>query len=329
LIDGFCTPPEPLCELDPKFGSGFADNGATYYEDRSYVITEAGPFAGMTMIKTLNDDRNSTMPTDYLNYEVTEDGYLYVAYDRRATTPPDWLTTTLTQIPCAKIETSLSSQGWFDVYKREVSSGECVRLGGNKGPGFSGGTVSNYMVMFSTTNVGDQCPPPEAVAPVAQTGQKTKYEPGDDGDTQRGVASPSPRFTDNSDGTIRDNLTGKIWTADANLNAGTATWANALTFCNGLSAAHSGLDDSSVAGDWALANKNELYSLTDASQSYPALPSDHTSYFTNVQTDWYWSATTVVATPTGAWTVHIGTGDVGYDVGKGTNRYVWCVRGGP
>ncbi|MCP5008033.1 MAG: hypothetical protein GY941_29475 [Planctomycetes bacterium] len=38
-----------------------------------------------------------------------------------------------------------------------MSYGECVDLGGNRGPGFSGGTVSNYIVLESSTNVGDQC----------------------------------------------------------------------------------------------------------------------------------------------------------------------------
>ncbi len=154
------TPPPPppsACALDPKFVHGNLTNGAKYYTDRTYTIVGAGPFAGMQMVKTPNNERNSAMPSDYLKYDVTENGYLYVAYDRRATTPPNWLTSTFTQIPCAKIRTSLSSQGWLEVYKRAVSYGECVSLGGNKGPGFSGGIVSNYIVLTSVNNVGDQC----------------------------------------------------------------------------------------------------------------------------------------------------------------------------
>ncbi|MCP5005057.1 MAG: hypothetical protein GY941_14155, partial [Planctomycetes bacterium] len=48
------------CDLDSKFVYGVANNGAMYYTDRSYTITDAGPFAGMAMIKTPNADRNST-----------------------------------------------------------------------------------------------------------------------------------------------------------------------------------------------------------------------------------------------------------------------------
>ena len=38
---------------------------------------------------------------------------------------------------------------------------------------------------------------------------------GHDGDYQMGVPWPDPRFTDNEDGTVTDNLTGLIWLEDA------------------------------------------------------------------------------------------------------------------
>ena len=47
-----------------------------------------------------------------------------------------------------------------------------------------------------------------AVVPCAGTGQ--------DGEIKAGVAWPSPRFTDNSNGTVTDNLTGLIWLKNAN-----------------------------------------------------------------------------------------------------------------
>ena len=53
-------------------------------------------------------------------------------------------------------------------------------------------------------------------APVHKTGQTTSYATGDDGDLEKGVAWPNPRFTDNSDGTVTDNLTGLIWLKNAN-----------------------------------------------------------------------------------------------------------------
>ena len=55
---------------------------------------------------------------------------------------------------------------------------------------------------------------------------------GSDGDLQKGVAWPNPRFTDNANGTVTDNLTGLIWLKNANCFGrpvwtarGTCTWA--------------------------------------------------------------------------------------------------------
>jgi hypothetical protein len=39
----------------------------------------------------------------------------------------------------------------------------------------------------------------------------TNCPSGQDGDLEKGVAWPDPRFTDNGDGTVTDNLTGLVW----------------------------------------------------------------------------------------------------------------------
>ncbi|MBF0552391.1 MAG: hypothetical protein HQK60_17905, partial [Deltaproteobacteria bacterium] len=51
------------------------------------------------------------------------------------------------------------------------------------------------------------CLPAAWAATIAlpKTGQTTAYNWTDDGDLQKGVAWPSPRFTDNGNGTITDN----------------------------------------------------------------------------------------------------------------------------
>ena len=63
-------------------------------------------------------------------------------------------------------------------------------------------------------------------APLPQTGQVLCYDSsgsvipcagtGQDGALQKGVELPTPRFSDKSDGTIKDNLTGLIWLKNAN-----------------------------------------------------------------------------------------------------------------
>ena len=166
-------------------------------------------------------------------------------------------------------------------------------------------------------------PQSEPPAPVPKTGQTASYATGDDGDLQMGVASPSPRFTDNGNGAVTDNLTGLIWTKDADCD-GKKTWNNALSYCNALANGTCGLSDGSVAGDWRLPNVRELYSLIDYGTTYPALPTGHP--FTNVG-DWTWVATTVANTTTLAWDVSLHGGSVFY-YDKDNILHAWCVRGG-
>jgi len=176
-------------------------------------------------------------------------------------------------------------------------------------------------------------------APVEDTGQQTCYDPtagttdeipcamtGQDGELQRGVDWPAPRFTDNLDGTVTDNLTGLIWLTDANCASFFAPvdFEDALAAANGLSQGFCGLIDGSVAGDWRLPNIKELLSLVDYGESDPALPSGHR--FTSVS-DVYWSSTTYASTTGNAWIVLMAGGDDGSS-NKANGHHVWPVRGG-
>ncbi len=160
---------------------------------------------------------------------------------------------------------------------------------------------------------------------LPKTGQTTSYATGDDGATQRGVTWPNPRFTDNSNGTVTDNLTGLIWLKNANCFSN-QTWAAALTSANTLSSGVCGLTDSSTAGQWRLPNRKELQSLVDRSRYNPALPTGHP--FTGVQSNGYdWSSSSVAGNTNSAWVVNMSNGDVGIN-GKSYNYYVWPVRAG-
>jgi len=107
---------------------------------------------------------------------------------------------------------------------------------------------------------------------------------GQDADIRAGVAWPSPRFTVGTGkeaDCVTDNLTGLMWTKNANLPGGYMTWQQAIDYANGLN----------LCGytDWRLPNRKQLHSLTDFSQFNPALPSGHP--FLNVQSPNYWSST--------------------------------------
>ena len=101
---------------------------------------------------------------------------------------------------------------------------------------------------------------------------------------------PDPRFTDNDDGTVTDNLTGLIWLKSASRGLGHPPWEKAVSICNELAEGSNGLADGSVRGDWRLANLREIASLMDYSQSRLALPPRHP--FDRVTLASHWASTT-------------------------------------
>jgi hypothetical protein len=154
---------------------------------------------------------------------------------------------------------------------------------------------------------------------------------GQDGEHQYGADWPAPRFTDNLDGTVTDNLSGLTWLKDARcLAINTAAgldWLGALSAANvapntcGLGAAD--------PGGWRLPNVNEMQSLIDISQSNPPLPIGHPFVnFVNSATPpfSYWTSTLEAVFVTNA---------VGVDTFDGTIRgdsrtalkNIWPVRG--
>jgi len=160
-------------------------------------------------------------------------------------------------------------------------------------------------------------------APLWKTGQTITYYQGDDGDLQKGVAWPNPRFTSH-DGTVTDNLTGLMWIKNAQqisvIYPG-APWQQTLDYVKGM---NNGTYENFGYTDWRLPNRKELYSLTDFSRYNPSLPSGHP--FTNVQNNWYWSSTTYASYTLNAWSVWGGT--VFFMVAKSYYDYQWPVRGG-
>ncbi|TVQ95313.1 MAG: DUF1566 domain-containing protein [Desulfovibrionales bacterium] len=159
---------------------------------------------------------------------------------------------------------------------------------------------------------------------IPRTGQATSYGDRDDGALQKGVAWPGPRFTDNNNGTVTDNLTNLVWLKNAGCFGG-KTWATALADANGLAHGQCGLTDGSEAGDWWLPNIRQLQSLVDYGRSDPALPSGHP--FTGVQSSYYWSSTSNAANTDRAWDVRMTNGVVSFS-SKTVTEHVWPVRAG-
>lgn len=115
---------------------------------------------------------------------------------------------------------------------------------------------------------------------------------------------------------VRDNNTGLVWEQAPSTIQDTqlASAVHCLNFVT-------------VGGTkgWRLPSVVELASLVDPTQSNPALPTGHP--FSNVQSTFYFSATTVALDTNLAWIVSYFNGAVGNGMNKNSPGLAWCVRG--
>jgi len=159
-------------------------------------------------------------------------------------------------------------------------------------------------------------------APVPKTGQTVSYGTQDDGALEKGVPSPVPRFTNNGNGTVTDNLTGLVWLKNADYYS-VRTWASALSSARSLAHGTAGLTDGSSAGDWRMPNLREQQSLMDYGQYNPALPTGHP--FSGLWQNAYWTSTTRPDSSSHAWYVASYDGSVN-PAAKSDYARVWPVR---
>jgi hypothetical protein len=183
------------------------------------------------------------------------------------------------------------------------------------------GTLSDGVSTIQVTVLA--CTPISAVpAPVPRTGQTASYAAGDDGALQKGVPLPTPRFTDNNNGTLTDNLTGLIWLKKADCSQFLPTFGQALADVTSLNTTGAmngnNCGDASNGGshqtDWRLPNIRELLGLVHFGFFEPALSNaagtgkwDGSDAFTGFQgccgLSTYWSSTANASDPTLAWVV--------------------------
>ncbi|MBF0370723.1 MAG: DUF1566 domain-containing protein [Magnetococcales bacterium] len=167
---------------------------------------------------------------------------------------------------------------------------------------------------------------PETTALVARTGQTDTVWEGDDGEVKAGIPWPDPRFTDNGDGTITDNLTTLVWMKNA-ICLGENAWQEGLDRVAGLNTGTETCDGYEGAHvDWRLPNRSELLSLADYSLAYTGFPFDDRQMN-------YWTATPLHDDPGKAW--HVNFTEISYFLRSGsyyapmtTERYIWPVRDG-
>lgn len=167
--------------------------------------------------------------------------------------------------------------------------------------------------------------------PPLSTGQTRCYDvagqavpcagSGQDAEFLVGRAWPQARFEVEGAESERvlDQLTGLMWTRNANLAEFPLTWQEALDFVAGMNRQHF-----LGFGDWRLPNRRELRSLMSHQTRKPALPEGHP--FSHVFLSWYWTATSAAISPSHAWYVHMEGARMFYG-GKDQSYLLWPMRG--
>lgn len=177
-------------------------------------------------------------------------------------------------------------------------------------------------------------PSPHEPGPIRlpRTGVVESLHEGDDAFHAKGQPLPSPRFSDNGNGTVTDLFTGLVWLKDLAEVATPLTWEEALRTCNTLAAGKAGLSDGSQPGDWRLPNINELLSLIDYAHTDPALTPGHPCR--HVSADVHWTSTTRLDSPKLKYAEPVTNAARTVDLQRGASRHlektatarVWPVR---
>ncbi len=137
-----------------------------YYVDRTYTISDIpGGHQGLLWIKTANDDKSST-EEDFLSFVVNQDVTVYVGYDHRAASLPDWITDHYAVVGDGVGVSDVGASPLM-LWSRDVPAGNVV-MGGNMAAGASG-AASMYIIMLRALGPPTDTQPP-AISGLAATG---------------------------------------------------------------------------------------------------------------------------------------------------------------
>ena len=127
-----------------RYELGVLTTGGEYYSDRDYTITSMpAELEGTVGIITANDDKAQTSET-WITFTLTRATNVYVAYDKRASSRPDWMSSyTDTGLGLGVTDAGASP---MNVFVKSFEAGEVV-LGANSAPGASG-QGTGYIVLF-------------------------------------------------------------------------------------------------------------------------------------------------------------------------------------
>lgn len=164
------------------------------------------------------------------------------------------------------------------------------------------------------------------VISLPRTGQTVSHTDYDDGYYEAGVAWPTPRFADNGNGTITDNLTALMW--ERVPSDSMTDWSNAIADANSLTLAD--------FNDWHLPNINELESLYNPGVDDLKTWLESENFELPTTIGLFWTSTTYAPNSSEAWFIQMSSnwqnGYI-YHTGKGSPgvygpAYGWAVRSG-
>ena len=179
---------------------------------------------------------------------------------------------------------------------------------------------------------------------LPQTGQVKCYDStgdeiscpgtGQDGDIKAGVTLPEPRFSDNGNETMTDNLTGLVWAKDVGTSptescaGGIKTWQQALDYVHCLNSV-----EYHGHSDWRLPNFKELLSLNNYQVESNSAWLSSFGFFNIAAGVAYWSSTSAMyrifgISNGGAFSFHLDPFVNPFWSEKIDLNYVWPVRGG-
>jgi len=183
--------------------------------------------------------------------------------------------------------------------------------------GISDMLAVHYALFLGDPDAFEDMPGSLSGSGLPDTGQVAGYTDTFGEDSDYTINPPS--YTDNSDGTITDNITGLMW---QKIDGGSMAWEDAVSYADLLS----------LAGheDWRLPTSDELFRILDHGQHNPAI---NTAYFPQSGAQYWWTCETRADDKSRVWVVNEGGGIGAHRISEsaeagGDKRiHILCVRG--
>ncbi|HDP98430.1 MAG TPA: T9SS type A sorting domain-containing protein [bacterium] len=136
----------PLFDVNnhSNYEQSYINIGSMCYVDQNYQVTKIPQgLSGNPWIRTALADSNSTLE-NFFNFELNDSADVYIGYDSRAVSYPNWLKTNFVK---TELNIEIEYQFTMDLWKKQFGPGE-LTLGGNMAAGAQSAQLM-YIVIVS------------------------------------------------------------------------------------------------------------------------------------------------------------------------------------